>query len=348
MIRFVTPPTKNPFTGGHLYNRHINDALKGPFADFTHVELPAEKVGPELAKDAKAVLLDSLFFAQVPTPTLEALAARACVMWLVHYLPDDDSTLPEAEREAFAGSVQRALALSTAFIATSKAMADRLVERGCPADSVHWVPPGLSNRFLEAERSVPDVAPLRMLTVANLERRKGHLTMVEALAGLGSSDVPAWTWDVVGDGTMAPDVADALKQRIDALGLGDRVTLHGRQTPEATFEHYRRAAFTVLLTEYEPYGMCISESLSLGVPVVASRISEIPRLVEDGVMGLLVEPGDVAGATAALRRMLTDAAFRESAGAAAWSSRHRFEGWTRTAMSLLSLLRAAAARARAP
>jgi glycosyltransferase involved in cell wall biosynthesis len=49
------------------------------------------------------------------------------------------------------------------------------------------------------------------------------------------------------------------------------------------------------------------------------------RLVENGVTGLIVEPGDVDALATALRRMADDAAFRESCASAARVAADRFE-----------------------
>jgi glycosyltransferase involved in cell wall biosynthesis len=52
------------------------------------------------------------------------------------------------------------------------------------------------------------------------------------------------------------------------------------------------------------------EAMASGLPVVASRISGIPELVEDGVSGLLVEPRDARGLADALARLETDPGLR--------------------------------------
>jgi glycosyltransferase involved in cell wall biosynthesis len=64
------------------------------------------------------------------------------------------------------------------------------------------------------------------------------------------------------------------------------------------------------------------EAMASGVPVVATRLSGIPELVEDGVTGLLVEPGDAAGLAAAIARVLDD---DELAARLARSARARVE-----------------------
>jgi glycosyltransferase involved in cell wall biosynthesis len=59
---------------------------------------------------------------------------------------------------------------------------------------------------------------------------------------------------------------------------------------------------------YETYCYAVHEAFAAGVPVVASRLGVLADAVEDGVSGLLVSPGDVAGWQAALQRLVDDPA----------------------------------------
>jgi starch synthase len=52
--------------------------------------------------------------------------------------------------------------------------------------------------------------------------------------------------------------------------------------------------------------MVLLEAMLAGLPIVATRMSAVPEVVADDVTGLLVEPGDVTGLSAALSRLLND------------------------------------------
>jgi glycosyltransferase involved in cell wall biosynthesis len=56
----------------------------------------------------------------------------------------------------------------------------------------------------------------------------------------------------------------------------------------------------------EGLGSTLLDAMCFGLPIVASRVGGIPDIVEDGVNGLLVEPGDASGFAAALERLLGD------------------------------------------
>ena len=61
----------------------------------------------------------------------------------------------------------------------------------------------------------------------------------------------------------------------------------------------------------------LMEAMSCGLPVVASRLSGIPELVQDEADGLLVPPGDAAALAAAIGRVMDDPELRRRLGAAA-------------------------------
>jgi glycosyltransferase involved in cell wall biosynthesis len=60
----------------------------------------------------------------------------------------------------------------------------------------------------------------------------------------------------------------------------------------------------------------VLEAMAAGLPVAATRVGGVPQLVADGVTGWLVEPGDLDGLAAALRRLLDDPAAARRMGQA--------------------------------
>ena len=105
---------------------------------------------------------------------------------------------------------------------------------------------------------------------------------------------------IVGEGGDRP----ALERLIAELGLADRVTLAGWQ---ADVRGYFEAMDVFALSSLrEGLPNVVLEAMALEVPVVATRVNGVPRLVQDGVNGLLVEAGDPATLAAALDRLLGD------------------------------------------
>lgn len=77
----------------------------------------------------------------------------------------------------------------------------------------------------------------------------------------------------------------------------------------------------VLPSRQEPFGNVLAEAMVVGTPVVATRVGGLAEVVEDGVTGVLVEPGDPQALAAATLRVLGD---RQAMGMAARRSAERF------------------------
>jgi glycosyltransferase involved in cell wall biosynthesis len=71
----------------------------------------------------------------------------------------------------------------------------------------------------------------------------------------------------------------------------------------------------------------VFEYMAAGLPVVASRIGQVAKLIENGVTGLLYEPGDVHALSAALDRLRRQPEFRKSLGRAARDAVLRNHTW---------------------
>jgi glycosyltransferase involved in cell wall biosynthesis len=148
--------------------------------------------------------------------------------------------------------------------------------------------------------------PVRLLFVGTLVARKGLPVLLEAMERLAAAgrDVAL---DVVGDG---PDRA-ALEAEARRRGLEARARFHGFVAPGPDlFAFYRRADLFVLPTYSEGFPRVLYEALGHSLPTVASAVSGIPHLLEDGRHALLVPPGDPAALAAAVGRALDDGALR--------------------------------------
>lgn len=104
---------------------------------------------------------------------------------------------------------------------------------------------------------------------------------------------------LVGGGEDEP----ALRRLAGALGLQERVTFSGPQ-PQLGDVLHALDLLVIPSLRYESVPKILLEAMAVGRPVVASRVGDIPEFVEDGVTGLLVEPGDPAALAAAMRRLI--------------------------------------------
>jgi D-inositol-3-phosphate glycosyltransferase len=97
---------------------------------------------------------------------------------------------------------------------------------------------------------------------------------------------------------------DRLRALVGDLGLGDRVDLRLAYLPNDELDALLRDADALVLPYTSGTGtQQVRVAQVHGVPVIASRVSTMPEQVHDGVDGLLVDPGDVPGLAAAIRRL---------------------------------------------
>jgi starch synthase len=206
---------------------------------------------------------------------------------------------------------RRVFRRAAAIVATSE-WAARDLAGGDPgsAGRVHVMPypvrtlcePGwLSHR---QERALRDPsAPVRVLFMGGDFPRKGGPDLLAAWveAGLAASA----TLDLV---TNWP---------VRDVPPGVRVVRDVAPHTPAWCDAWRDADVFVMPTRHEAFGMVFQEAAAAGLPVVATRINAIPEIVEDGVTGLLVSPGDRGGIARALHTLLEAPALRCRMGAAA-------------------------------
>lgn len=99
-----------------------------------------------------------------------------------------------------------------------------------------------------------------------------------------------------------------------AAGLGDRIDFRPFTTDLPAV--MATAAAALVLSRSESFSLTCLEASQLGVPVVAFRSGGPAEIIEDGVTGFLFEVGDIAGVSAALRRVLGDPELGRRLGAA--------------------------------
>ncbi len=155
---------------------------------------------------------------------------------------------------------------------------------------------------LRAEWGVDDSRPL-VLMPGRLTRWKGQAVMIEAFALLKTRAAPPAWLVMPGDDQGRTDYRAELEALITLHGVGDSVRLgqHCSDMPAA----YAAADVAVSAsTDPEAFGRIAVEGALMGRPVVATDHGGARETVEDGVGGLLVEPGDARGMADALGEIL--------------------------------------------
>ena len=166
-------------------------------------------------------------------------------------------------------------------------------------EKLHVVHCGIDLSLFEPREEERPARVPEILTVGRVVPVKGQSLLVESIAELARRGVEA-RLTIVGDGPQLP----ALRSLADTLGVADRVDFTGAVGQDRIRDYYDRADVFALPSFAEGLPVVLIEAMATGLPVVASRITGIPELVDEGVSGLLVTPGDGDDLTGALERIL--------------------------------------------
>jgi glycosyltransferase involved in cell wall biosynthesis len=206
----------------------------------------------------------------------------------------------------------------SAFVAVSQACAESMRYRpqlwkavpiGFILNGIVSPPQEEGELPVRAELGIAPHCPL-VLMLATYERRKGHDLLLDAFAQT-YLEIPAARLVICGFGYE--NEVRYVEQGVAARGLASVVTLMG----------FRRDVYRILAAAdilavptqaYESFGLVAAEAMSLGVPVIATRVGGLPEVVSHDHGGYLVEPDDVQGFASYLIQLLTEEALRKRQG----------------------------------
>jgi glycosyltransferase involved in cell wall biosynthesis len=173
------------------------------------------------------------------------------------------------------------------FIALSEFGRQIFIKAGFPEDRVDVKP-----NFIEDPGGAPDGNREGVLFVGRLSPEKGIKYLVEASARY------RFPLRVAGDGPELAMLRSLARSNVSFLG---------QLSPKAVLSEMRRAVVVVIPSLwYEGLSMVIVEAFASGTPVIASRLGSLAEIVEDGLTGYHVTPGDVDKLGECIQRLLSD------------------------------------------
>jgi glycosyltransferase involved in cell wall biosynthesis len=268
-----------------------------------------------------------VFHAHLSWPLAAKWPLLAAVLAPVPAVVASVQLIPDFELERSSRLQLRALSSQVGrYLAVSRAIAAELTDRfGWPPEKIRVVynavelerfgapaPPGLREELAAAG------APL-VLTAARLDEQKGHNVLLRA-----ATEVPEAVFALAGEGPER----GRLEAEARELGVAERVRFLGRRADVPAL----LAACDVfaLPSLFEGSSLALLEAMAARRAVVSTAIGGTDELIEDGVSGLLVPPGDPAALGGALRRLLAEPGLREALAAGAGERVER--GFTRERM----------------
>jgi glycosyltransferase involved in cell wall biosynthesis len=210
------------------------------------------------------------------------------------------------------GGLERSVVDLFLPVSQATALGNGLVGSGLPYRVIpNFVPDDIATPHLEGDerlKMLPEGDYI--LFVGDLSPDKGIHVLLEAYAGLPEAP---------------PLVLIGRRLPTTPVNLPVNVIEIGRWPQHLVMEAWRRSLFGVVPSVWsEPFGLVAIEAMASGVPLVASRIGGLVDIVEDGVSGLLVTPGDAGELREGIRRLLSDPDLRLALGREAGCQVRRF------------------------
>jgi glycosyltransferase involved in cell wall biosynthesis len=177
--------------------------------------------------------------------------------------------------------------------------------------------------------------------VGTVCERKGLLDLRDALVALRRGGALPSQVVIVGDGSQeGPGAFERIRAAYAEAGLAE-VEFAGALEPPEVRDALARAAIFCLPSHWEGGPLSVLEAMASQAAVVATRVGEIPAMLDGGEAGVLVDPHAPRQLAGALARLLGDPAERSRLGAAARervTERYSWDGTTRKLFEIYSKL----------
>lgn len=183
---------------------------------------------------------------------------------------------------------------------------------GLPMQKVQVVPNAVQHDVLA--RDPVTRGGCRLVTSSRLVPQKGLDLLLEAVASVRNSFSPI-RLDVYGGEQKGYEAyARKIRLRLTELGLDQTVTLRGHRARPYTY--WSEAAVYVQASRWENYPVAVLEAMALGLPVVATDVGAMAKIVENGRTGILVPPGDPPSLARAIIGLLDNPLEADAMGSA--------------------------------
>lgn len=265
---------------------------------------------PDLAEKYKA---DVILFSSMVTASLAPFLRKRMRIPMVTINHGHDVTLSVGVYQKFLRKVFQSL---DGVISVSQATRDASIKRGMDPDKGIALPNGFNPDefgFVECDKiiareSLKEQLGLQLngesilLTTGRLVRRKGHIWFINQVMPKIKSDV---CYLVLGDG---PEMK-SIKESVLSSEVGHRIKLLGRQSDELLKMAYCAADLFIMPNikvpgDMEGFGIVMLEANLMNTPVIASDLEGIKDVIEPGMNGYKIEPGNSVDFAATIDRVL--------------------------------------------
>jgi glycosyltransferase involved in cell wall biosynthesis len=170
------------------------------------------------------------------------------------------------------------------------------------------LPPSAPDVPADRRWSLADCDRSRLLFVGRFDRHKGGDVVIDAFRKVAKRFPGVRLWFAGPDEGLMDErgrrwtLKEYLAER--APDVAERIDCLGRQ-PNSSLVPLRRKSFaTIVGSRYETFGIVALEAMAHGCPLAATRTGGIVEIVDDGVNGVLAEPGDPEALASVIVRLL--------------------------------------------
>ena len=232
----------------------------------------------------------------------------ALAAWIIHQFNDILYSITAHAHDIFVDQTMlREKLRSAVFIrAISKFNKKFLIDKfGKEFESkIHVIHTGIEPKNYSSRKKTSSNL-FKMLNIGSLQTYKGQKFLIQACAILREQHLPFYCL-IIGQG----ELRGALQSLIDELDLKDEIHLAGGKDEDEIreilpdFDCYIQPSIVTESGKMEGIPVALMEAMACGIPVIATNISGVPELVQDGIGGYLVPPGDVVALVKAINNVV--------------------------------------------
>ena len=202
-------------------------------------------------------------------------------------------------------ALQRFVYRRADLVTVNAAPAATAIERRCgvPAEHIRYIPNGIDLDAWDKAMAEPcplDLEPdyFHVGMIGRIAPEKNHELFFDALARLDPALLRGWRVWLIGAGAAGSAASRRLEKRARRAGLSEVLRFCPPQRGIASV--MSRLSLLVLSSHFEGFPNVVLEAMASRLPVVATRVGDVPNMIEHGISGLIVPPRDAAALAEAL------------------------------------------------
>jgi glycosyltransferase involved in cell wall biosynthesis len=173
--------------------------------------------------------------------------------------------------------------------------------KGLPYKKYYIVPNGIKTEIDPLSEPTNKNGKPHLLFLSNFIKTKGVFEFLEALKGLKQQRL---NFEALFVGEDYDITAEKIKEQVEKYGLSDNVKVLGPLYRSEKFKAILECDIFVLPTYFELFPGVVLEAMQCGKAIITTRTGAIPEIIDTGVNGILVEPGNIEQLTEKIKYLI--------------------------------------------